>query len=233
MRSEAKIGLAVVMLMAAVGTASAALSIKNSKHDLSSGSTGATYKAQNTDQICVFCHTPHNAAQNIPLWNRSNPSAGSFQLYSSSSMNNIPVKSGFTADSISLFCMSCHDGATGLGSAVHNAPNSTPITMEVGYEKISGDANLTTDLRDDHPVNFLVSADKIAEDGNLGNLDTSATPPNMNTGKLSKGLPLFKSGRGPTTLECGSCHAVHDNTNAPFLRTTMSGSMLCLGCHNK
>ncbi len=231
MRREARIGLAVVMLMAAVGTASAGLSIKNSKHDLSSGATGVTYQATNTDQICVFCHTPHNAKQDIPLWNRSNPT-GTFTLYSSSSMNNTPVKSGFTADSISLFCMSCHDGATGLGSAVHNDPNGTPITMDASGTVISGDANLSTDLSDDHPVNFLVTADKIAADGNLGALNTATNPPTMNT-TLTKGLPLFRSGRGDTTLECGSCHSVHDNTDAPFLRTTMKGSLLCLGCHKK
>lgn len=232
MRSEARIGLAVVMLMAAVGTASA-LSIKNSKHDLSKDATGVTYQATNTDQICVFCHTPHNAVQNIPLWNRTNPTASNFTLYSSSSMNNKPVKSGFTADSISLFCMSCHDGATGLGSAVHNDPNGTPITMDASGSVISGDANLTTDLQDDHPVNFLVTAADISADGNLGSLDTATNPPTMKTADVGKGLPLFKSGRGDTTLECGSCHAVHDNTNAPFLRTTMAGSKLCLGCHKK
>ncbi len=232
MRSEARIGLAVVMLMAAVGTASA-LSIKNSKHDLSKDATGVTYQATNTDQICVFCHTPHNAVQNIPLWNRTNPTASNFTLYSSSSMNNKPVKNGFTADSISLFCMSCHDGATGLGSAVHNDPNGIAITMDASGSVISGDANLTTDLQDDHPVNFLVTAADISADGNLGSLDTATNPPTMKTADVSKGLPLFKSGRGDTTLECGSCHAVHDNTNAPFLRTTMAGSKLCLGCHKK
>jgi predicted CXXCH cytochrome family protein len=35
------------------------------------------------------------------------------------------------------------------------------------------------------------------------------------------------------SLECGSCHAVHDSANSPFLRYTMAGSQLCLGCHNK
>lgn len=233
MRSEAKIGLAVVMLMAAVGMASASV-IKGTKHDLSSAGGGA-YKATNTDQICVFCHTPHNAIQNIPLWNRSNPSAGGFTLYSSSSMNNTPVKAGFTSDSISLFCMSCHDGATGLGSEVHNDPNGTPITMNT--DLITGDANLLSgsgSLQNDHPVNFAVTTAGITADGNLGTLQAT-NPPTMKTAAVDKGFPLFKSGRvnGETSLECGSCHAVHDNTDAPFLRTTMKGSLLCLGCHVK
>jgi len=52
--------------------------------------------------------------------------------------------------------------------------------------------------------------------------------------------PLFKStGNGGNRtsasdyLECGSCHAVHDSLNSPFLRETMKKSTLCLGCHNK
>ncbi|BEH09152.1 cytochrome c3 family protein [Geobacter sulfurreducens subsp. ethanolicus] len=232
MRSEVKIGLALTALLVAV-TAAGAASIKNTKHDLSSGSTGATFKATNTDQICVFCHTPHNAQQDIPLWNRGNPTASNFTLYSSSSMNNVPVKQGFTADSISLFCMSCHDGATGLGGAVHNDPNGVAITMVGGNDLITGEANLGNDLSNDHPVNFEVTPAGIAADGNLGALDTGTNPPTMKTADVTNGLPLFKSARGATTLECGSCHKVHDNTDAPFLRTTMAGSKLCLGCHKK
>lgn len=232
MRSEAKIGLALAALLMAV-TAAGAASIKNTKHDLSLGSTGATFKATNTDQICVFCHTPHNSLQDIPLWNRTNPTASNFTLYSSSSMNNTPVKTGFTADSISLFCMSCHDGATGLGSDVHNDPNGVGIDMAGGNDLLTGDANLQNDLSNDHPVNFLVTATGVSNDGNLGTLDTGSNPPNMKTGDVINGLPLFKSARGATTLECGSCHKVHDNTDAPFLRTTMAGSKLCLGCHKK
>ncbi|HAK60301.1 MAG TPA: hypothetical protein DCO77_07935, partial [Nitrospiraceae bacterium] len=54
---------------------SAALTIKNSKHDLSTGSTGATIKAAaagGTSRVCVFCHTPHSANPDAlaPLWNR-------------------------------------------------------------------------------------------------------------------------------------------------------------------
>lgn len=235
MRSKARIGLAVVMLMAAVGTASA-LSIKNSKHDLSSGSSAAI--KGDTDQICVYCHTPHNATQDIPLWNRENPTASNFTLYSSAGMQNTSFKTGFTTDSISLFCMSCHDATTALGAAsVHNNPADKPAGIAVAAvaNKVDGsgvltgsatDADLGTDLSNDHPVNFLVTS---LADPNIG----AVTGSTMKTAEVTNPFPLFKSGRGATTLECGSCHAVHDNTDAPFLRTTMAGSKLCLGCHVK
>jgi len=45
----------------------------NTKHDLSAGSTGASIKSQSpasggTTEICVFCHTPHSASPDAPLW---------------------------------------------------------------------------------------------------------------------------------------------------------------------
>jgi predicted CXXCH cytochrome family protein len=86
-------------------------------------------------------------------------------------------------------------------------------------------------MRSTHPVNFAVAvgSDQIQKDlqqVNTGNItDTKAG------GKV---FPLFKSARSATqTLECSSCHSVHDNSNAPFLRETMAGSALCLGCHAK
>ena len=237
MRSKTTIGLAMLMVMAVAGAASA-LTIKNSKHDLSSGST-ATVKG-NTNQICVYCHTPHNAAQNIPLWNRNNPAAGGFTLYSSVTMQNKPVKNGFTTDSISLFCMSCHDGATTLGgAAVHNNPVDQlgGITVAAVAGRVTAGGvldpasiyNLKPNLADDHPVNFVVTS---GADPNIGTVTGST----MKTAEVTNAFPLFKSARNGgsnTTLECGSCHAVHDNTDPPFLRTTMAGSKLCLGCHIK
>ncbi|CAG0933534.1 hypothetical protein RHDC3_02603 [Rhodocyclaceae bacterium] len=220
MRREARTVLMVATLLAAAATAMAG--IKDTKHDMSSANAGgATYMSTNTDQICVFCHTPHNAAQNIPLWNRDNPLGTTFALYTSSTtFDDKPADNAFTSDSISLFCMSCHDGTTGLGGAVHNDPNGVAITMDADGDLIVGDAKLGTDLRNDHPVNFDVTG-------------ADATGIKAVVGNKIDGMPLFKSARGSNTLECGSCHSVHDNTNAPFLRNTMAGSALCLKCHIK
>jgi len=35
------------------------------------------------------------------------------------------------------------------------------------------------------------------------------------------------------TMECASCHDVHDNGIAPFLRLSNDASAMCLTCHNK
>lgn len=212
-----------VLLTAALvvlATSASALTIKNSKHDLSLNS-GASWNSTNTNEICVFCHTPHNPAQNVPLWNRTNPAAGSFTLYKTSATLTTAAKtSAFAADSISLFCMSCHDGVTGLGAMTNTSPvgddslKTTPLT---------GPANIGIDLQNDHPVGF--SYDAAQSDDSTG-LFVKATA-NAALG----GNAFF--GAGANMIECASCHKVHDNANAPFLRTTNKDSALCLACHNK
>lgn len=250
----------VLALVAATGILAAASfasagSIINSKHDLGSASTNGGIKGvagTNTSQICIYCHSPHGSIQSIPLWNRTNPTASSFTLYSGVNMASVSFKSGFTSDSTSLFCMSCHDGGTSM-SAVHNAG---PLVRNSGLG-MSGSAglalygatiggsvghsgNLSSDLSTTHPVNFPVDLTN-----KQGDLWVAAANPTTMGGGIATGatistFPLFKTkpaGNATRTtdssLECGSCHAVHDSAISPFLRLTMEGSKLCLGCHNK
>lgn len=69
------------------------VSESGNKHNLSSTNNGVgiTYKASNSsdprgNQICIFCHTPHNASPQTVLWNRVDPQGGPFGHYSSSSL---------------------------------------------------------------------------------------------------------------------------------------------------
>jgi predicted CXXCH cytochrome family protein len=52
------------------------------------------------------------------------------------------------------------------------------------------------------------------------------TPPDPQNGWTD--IKLFAG-----KVECPTCHAVHDPTNTPFLRTANGGSTLCLKCHDK
>jgi len=250
----------VLALVAAVGIVSAATvvsaaTIVNSKHDLSNGSTNSLYNTGSTTQICVFCHAPHNANLSLPLWNRTNPTS-TFILYQGQNMANQSFSNNFTADSTSLFCMSCHDGVTSI-SAVHNAgvieSNAATASAKVHTAKVGAfyngaigntGGNLGTDLSKTHPINFRVTNDNQA-DLNYASPATFMGPVAAATATatgVASGVtyPLFKSsGNGGNRvsasdyLECGSCHAVHDSLNSPFLRETMAKSTLCLGCHNK
>lgn len=235
MKRRIVMAMAAVAVMGAATYAAAAVGIKGSKHDLSFAAPGANQ----TDQVCVFCHTPHNSVQPVPLWNRnaSGNAANTFKLYTSSQTFNMkpnPSRDGFTADSISLFCMSCHDGSALGGTMIGAEPtgvsnNQLIPNLNVGGETaataISGVMNFGTDLTKSHPVNFVYDSTK-------------------DTGIVANGtlrFPLYKAGGVANHLECASCHAVHGKENVvntgnnypDFLRSTMKGSALCLGCHIK
>lgn len=206
--------------------------IKASRHNL--GTTRNTnylnYKSSNETQICVFCHTPHNATQNIPLWNRNNPTTA-FKMYTGSATLNMGTanKGAMGTKSISRFCLSCHDGVTGLGSAVVNQPNGA-ITMN-GSGKIGGKANLGgsggADLTNDHPVNLAYDVARNADTKKLNGPASTLV-----------GVVFFRDvdatkGSGNDMLECATCHAVHGAGFPKFLRKSNASSSLCLTCHLK
>jgi predicted CXXCH cytochrome family protein len=247
------LGLVAVAGLIAVSSAAFGASIVNSKHDLSAGSSvggvATNYTLGTSTQICVYCHAPHAAAQSLPLWNRTNPAGTGFVLYSGLNMANVSFKTGFTSDSTSLFCMSCHDGVTGI-NAVYNAGviDGTGTNPAHGFAALKfttggGTAgaiaagvsgNLTTNLATTHPVNFPVSVTDPQLDLHV------TTAPAGKMGKTGFEMPLFRTSDADAnrttanrSFECGSCHAVHDSANKPFLRYTMNKSALCLGCHNK
>jgi predicted CXXCH cytochrome family protein len=148
--------------------------IRNTKHYLGSGAPATNNRFSGTEEICVFCHTPHGAANgagNPPLWNKSLP-VGPYTLYSSSTLDAARATDGIAGSpsigSVSIACLSCHDGSLAL-NAVINAPGSgltnpaysagtwtastgtTPIDPATG-RFTDGIARLGTDLSNDHPI---------------------------------------------------------------------------------
>lgn len=226
--------IAVAMLVTA-GLAGAQ-TIVGSYHDLSTG--GATaFAATNTDRVCVFCHTPHQSDAPFyavdPLWNHTE-SASVFNVYASGTLNAdelvapdvaiTPIVSG----DVSFLCMSCHDGTIGVGS-LYNDPNNAAgggeVTPDNNATVIAGvNALLGTDLSNDHPINFTYDASLVALDNEL---QTPVSTQWVDAGNL---VPLF----GATgTMQCASCHDVHDPTNVPFLVRSNAASALCTTCHIK
>jgi len=201
-------------IVAAVFVASAAFcgSVVGSKHDFSTltgtGTTGTTL-------VCTYCHMGHKIRSFEALWT-GDPNV--FRLYSGIAMASVSFKSGFTADSPSLYCLSCHDG----GGA-----NGVRITT------IIGPANLGTNFSKAHPVNFQVTEINKQKDLWVG----GGAYTGKQMGRLEgKPFPLFKvSGNrgGERALECGSCHDAHNAEFSPFLRDTLTRSKLCFGCHDK
>src|SRR3954468_19682487 len=72
----ARIGFAAAFALGALLTAGAAnAGIANTKHNLSTSGTGAVHVSTGTEEICVFCHTPHGSDTSapVPLWNKQLP----------------------------------------------------------------------------------------------------------------------------------------------------------------
>lgn len=208
--------------------AQAAGTVVGSKHDLRAVG-GGTPTGTGLDEVCVVCHTPHQAAaanSQDPLWNHTGTATASFGVYASATLDAAvtPIVGGaMGGQSVSLLCMSCHDGTVSVLS-MYNPPNAgTPVPGAIaGRINAAGiiisNANMGTSLADDHPVNFTYDTALSTADGGLVDPASSATVTSWLVGG---------------TVQCSSCHSTHDPTNTPFLRTSNVGSALCLACHIK
>lgn len=173
-----------------------------------------------TDEICVVCHTPHNADLTVvdaPLWNHE-VTATTFTLYSGTSTFNAGVLGTITQpDGSSKLCLSCHDGTVAIENFGAQAAGTNFMAT------INADADFGTNLSDDHPISFTYDAALVAADGELWPIATSS-----GLGGTIEADMLF-SGK----VQCASCHDVHGTGIDYLLRKSNSGSALCLTCHDK
>ena len=214
--------LAVALVVAVcLMSGSAFASISGSKHDF-----GTMSWSQN--QICMPCHTPHNAIVKDssgavvagPLWNHT-LSTATYTLYLDASGNGVTG----AVDQNSKLCLSCHDGTVAVDSFGGGA----------GTQQLTGGV-LGTDLSNDHPIG------------------EAAVWPNPNPSYMvdpslrsAKGImPLRKLADGRNAVGCTSCHEPHNRVNTDHMlwvkndgaATTVdgrsvSGSALCMNCHKK
>ena len=122
--------------------------IQGSKHDLGAGVPEAN------GEVCVFCHTPHGAdtGASAPLWNKTLPTS-TYQRYSSFGTATLDGAEA-PVGSVSLACLSCHDGSQAMdvvinkpGSGGYNAAGSEISTTLISTLSGSPIPNLGTDLR--------------------------------------------------------------------------------------
>lgn len=191
--------------------------IVQSVHDFSGG----------TRQICVVCHTPHNAIDGeTPLWNHMlSTTDHSGALYSSPTLDatvGLP-------DGPSKLCLSCHDGSV----ALDNFGGRTD-----GFSTLSGSKAIGSDgLTNDHPFSFVY--EQARTNGDQGLRDSTDTV-TIGSAKSKTG-PLAEVMLVGGKLQCNSCHDVHNNYTVysgeaagnRLLKVTLLGSQLCLTCHTK
>jgi len=182
-------------------------SIVNTVHNMSISGPG-TVKATTESEICIFCHTPHNARPDHPLWNRNDPGS-TYILYNSSTTQ----ASIGQPDGSSVLCLSCHDGTIALGNVLSR---TNPITFAGGITTMpSGASNLTTDLANDHPISFVYNSSLASTDGELKDPSTLTGEVKLENSKM----------------QCTSCHDPHKNLYTKFLVANLVASELCLNCH--
>lgn len=165
-------------------------------------------------EICQACHTPHDAAPSVAgfsglLWNHALTTA-TFTMYTSDTLNGAIDAS---PTGTSLMCLSCHDGTVGLGS-FGGVTHATVIDA----------AHLVgTNLLGEHPISIVY--------------DVSDLELHPVTNPLGGGSQTIASVLENGKVQCSSCHDVHNSALEAFgdalLRNVMTGSALCLDCHNK
>jgi predicted CXXCH cytochrome family protein len=203
-----KIVVLVALMSMVAGSAFAVVS--NTPHDLSSTNTGST-----SSEICVFCHTPHNADISVvlaPLWNRTTVDATG-NVYSSSTLDATGVVLADINATDAPLCLSCH-AAGAISGALQNPPNAV-ADATAGITDFTGNALLSTVMNNDHPIGF----DYADGGGAVGGLNVTPVGVNL-VGATNE-------------MWCSSCHDVHDNSNGQFLIMNNAGSNLCLACHVK
>jgi predicted CXXCH cytochrome family protein len=194
---------------------------------------------------CVYCHlspaeagidtatNPGVAGGTIEGWNRFTPAA-THKQYDSPTMDAAKVR---TPNSISLLCLSCHDGTMAIDMVVFKPntfksekDNSLHMKMKGGSGtsncgqchdgRVAHDINskvMGTDLRDEHPISI--------EYGGLNWKDKDFKLPESPVG-FANGVKLYNN-----NVECASCHNLHDPSNELLL--TERREILCATCHTK
>jgi len=148
MKNNFKTGIALASIAAGVLAASLAMAavgnVSNTMHNFGIGGGSSQYQSTQIDEVCKFCHTPHNAGKNQFLWNKSNMigvNAPSYRLYTSSTTLSSTVRnaSSFSADSPSLLCLGCHDGKTAM-----NVLHSSNTGVDAGSDYSAGSKFIET-----------------------------------------------------------------------------------------
>lgn len=185
--------------------AQTAADIANTRHNLSVSGRGEI-RALTETRICIFCHTPHNATPQSPLWNKAlEPQV--YTVYTSPTLKAgpLPQPSGPTK-----LCLSCHDGTIAMGAVVNPAGG---ITMAGGDRLPLGSlADFGLDLSGHHPVSFPY------HDALPNEELASSPPPDLVYGATDE-------------VHCITCHDPHNDTYGKFLLKDNRYSALCTTCH--
>jgi predicted CXXCH cytochrome family protein len=192
-----------------------AADISGSAHDFSGSGYGST-------EICIFCHTPHDAdttVTNAPLWNHALSATTGYTMYDSSHSSTIENTVDSSPNPMSRLCLSCHDGTVAVDS-FGGATGTTFLSTDAATDGYIG-----KDLTVHHPISIVYDNSASGDPG------LNATTTAVGSTSLTVADILYS-----TKVECASCHDVHNQGEvgaASLLVADNDGSALCLSCHDK
>lgn len=230
--------MAAVMAWGAIVNAGPG-NIKNTVHNMSniqpSGFTERHWYSDETEQICIFCHTPHNAQPAQPLWNKVNPTQA-FKMYTSSTTLTTVAKGVTAPGPESLLCLSCHDGRTAI-NVLHNSSVGEPdgdghMKVDIGGwrdtqdpEAPPGFVGVAMNLPEIFGQPYGANLGKVAGDRYAGNnlMDdhpisfsyTAAYDEKVGAGSTALNPIAVPRGQGfrffgsNNRMECSTCHDPH------------------------
>jgi hypothetical protein len=238
--------ISIVWILLFASVVSAEIKIKDSKHNLSASGLVGTVHAQEETQICIFCHTPHNALPSPaqPLWNHYLSSQSTYKVYWSNQVLSYTFdqSQAWTVDMPSKLCLSCHDGTVAIGAVQSRAED---IAMSIsdcidasGKLAASCQGNLGTDLSGGHPISIVLNQNLINTRMQNG-LSGIKIPSDQYVKLYPKGCST-----DDCRVECTSCHDPHinraigddpnDSTNhnwPPFWQKAYYNDV-CEACHD-
>lgn len=214
--------------------------------------TGATYVGAGAGDpaagACTFCHTPHQASEQVLVWNRA-LSANNFEWPAGSATSGGTSYSSFAPayTGTTVKCLSCHDGTVAIGEVAwfnKGGPRDFSLGVMTGPSVIAAPADGS--LAGNHPVAMPYPFNNVG--GNTYNGVTTGNgvvlefvPDPTGTGirlyNDNGGVITAGAVAGSTGIECASCHDPHNSSTVQgpfFLRGTMNGAnYICRKCHAK
>ncbi|MDA8084240.1 MAG: cytochrome c3 family protein [Nitrospiraceae bacterium] len=231
----------VVVLFGAVSVRKASALVTGSRHDLSL--SGASNFQYDTQEPCIFCHTPHGAnmtqsystnpatvgaagtLNGTLLWNRAVP-VRAWQVYTSPTMDS---NNTLGPGPLSLLCLSCHDGVGAMNVLIKNPsdsnggaggkPTEMPgVTKNQFGDFALGDPNYRLNVGDavcDGGLGTACSSGAdLRNDHPIGFVYNPAVDLQGGLNVISNPVVQARMTLTGNRVECSSCHDPHLTNNA-------------------
>lgn len=223
-----------LLLVAPAGATKGPQGVSNTSHNFSITSTNTNYTANNEDEICIYCHTPHGGSLDGALWNKplddgvyNLTSPAYFTHYNSATLSSSAKTGGINRDLgvESLLCMGCHDGTIAINRVINVSNRTTPAATEPGA--LIESSNLDEQL---------MQAGGFTEPGPwIGTSSTQMISAPLDGGNLSDDHPVSIDYVGSQTEKSASLHLIGEarTSGLRFFPLGGSGTRLeCPTCHD-